>query len=131
MKDTGFILIKLNQKIRDNLAEGMEIEAAVEAAIESCIKENIMADFLIKEKAGVIRMHVLDYNEEKHRESLIQEGFDRGISQGLSQGLSQGISEKTLDVIRNMLIRGQSDQDIIAIAECTQDQIEAVRRELK
>ena len=72
-------------------------------------------------------MHVLDYNEEKHRESLIQEGFDRGIS----QGISQGISEKTMNVIRNMILRGQSDQDIIAIAECTQKQIDEVRSELK
>ncbi len=85
--------------------------------------DDIMADFLNKEKAGVIRMHVLDYNEEKHRESLIQEGFDRGIS--------QGISKKTMNVIRNMILRGQSDQDIIAIAECTQKQIDEVRSELK
>ena len=85
-----------------------------------------MADFLRKEKAGVIRMHVLDYNEEKHRESLIQEGYDRGIT----QGITQGISEKTVNVIRNMLMRGQSDQDIIAIAECTQEQIDKVRSEL-
>ena len=61
----------------------------MEAAIKSCIDDNIMANFLRKEKAGVIRMHVLDYNEEKHRESLIQEG----------------ISEKTVSVIRNMLMR--------------------------
>ena len=79
----------------------------------------IMADFLRKEKAGVIRMHVLDYNEEKHRESLIQEGYDNGFTQGIT------------NVIRNMLMRGQSDQDIIAIAECTQEQIDKVRSELK
>ena len=112
----------LNQRIRDNLAESKDIEAAVEAAIKSCIDENIMADFLRKEKAGVIRMHVLDYNEEKHRESLIQEGYDNGFT--------QGISEMTVNVIRNMLMRGQSDQDIIAIAECTQEQIDKVRSEL-
>ena len=82
-----------------------------------------MADFLRKEKAGVIRMHVLDYNEEKHRESLIQEGYDNGFT--------QGISEMTVNVIRNMLMRGQSDQDIIAIAECTQEQIDKVRSELQ
>ena len=91
----------------------------MEAAIKSCIDENIMADFLRKEKAGVIRMHVLDYNEEKHRESLIQEGYDNGFTQGIT------------NVIRNMLMRGQSDQDIIAIAECTQEQIDKVRSELK
>ncbi len=113
----------LNQRIRDNLADGKDIEAATAAAIDSCINDDIMADFLNKEKAGVIRMHVLDYNEEKHRESLIQEGFDRGIS--------QGISKKTMNVIRNMILRGQSDQDIIAIAECTQKQIDEVRSELK
>ena len=67
-------------------------------------------------------MHVLDYNEEKHRESLIQEGFDRGIS--------QGISEKTMSVIQNMILGGQTDQFIIAMTECTQEQIDEVRSEL-
>ena len=71
-------------------------------------------------------MHVLDYNEEKHRESLIQEGIEKGIS----QGIAEGISEKTMIVIKNMLLRGQTDEDIIAIAECTQEQIDSVRREI-
>ena len=104
------------------LAKGKVIEKAVAEAVDSCIDDDIMAEFLKKEKGGVIRMHVLDYNEEKHRESLIQEG--------ISQGIAEGISEKTMIVIKNMLLRGQTDEDIIAIAECTQEQIDSVRREI-
>lgn len=116
----------LNYRIREELAKGKVIEKAVAEAVDSCIDDDIMAEFLKKEKGGVIRMHVLDYNEEKHRESLIQEGIEKGIS----QGIAEGISEKTMIVIKNMLLRGQTDEDIIAIAECTQEQIDSVRREI-
>ena len=112
------------------LAKGKVIEKAVAEAGDSCIDDDIMAEFLKKEKGGVIRMHVLDYNEEKHRESLIQEGIEKGIAEGISQGIAEGISEKTMIVIKNMLLRGQTDEDIIAIAECTQEQIDSVRREI-
>lgn len=83
----------LNQRVRDNLKSGMNIKDAAIAAVDSCIDDDIMADFLIKEKAGAIKMHVLDYNEEKHCESLKQEGYESGLSQGLSQGISQGIAD--------------------------------------
>ncbi len=64
----------LIQRIRDNLNSGKGIEAAVTDAVDSCIKDHIMEDFLIKDKAGVINMHVLDFNEELHNKSLKAEG---------------------------------------------------------
>ncbi|MCR5399750.1 MAG: hypothetical protein K6E68_09500 [Lachnospiraceae bacterium] len=81
---------------------------------------------LKKEKAGVIRMHVLDYNEELHTQTLLEQG----ISQGISQGITQGMQEKTIKVIRNMLLRGQTDEDIMSIAECSLEDIEKVRKEI-
>ena len=64
----------LIQRIRDNLNSGKGIEDAVTDAVDSCIKDHIMEDFLIKDKAGVINMHVLDFNEELHNKSLKEEG---------------------------------------------------------
>ena len=72
----------LIQRIRDNLNSGMGIEDAVTDAVDSCIRDNIMADFLIKDKAGVINMHVLDFNEELHNKSLIEEGISKGEAIG-------------------------------------------------
>ncbi len=70
LKDYSILI----QRIRDNLNKGMGIEDAVTDAVDSCIRDHIMEDFLIKDKVGVINMHVLDFNEELHNKSLKEEG---------------------------------------------------------
>ena len=66
----------LIQRIRDNLDKGIAKEEAIESAVNSCIEDHIMEEFLLREKAGVIHMHVLDFNEELHNQSLIEQGID-------------------------------------------------------
>ena len=56
-------------------------------------------------------------------------GRQEGISLGISQGISQENERKTNQVIRNMLARGYSDEDICVIAECTVEKIEEIRKE--
>lgn len=63
-------------------------------------------------------------------EGIWEKGLETGIQKGLSQGIQSGIVEKTKIVIKNMLNRGMSDDDIYALAECTQDMIDEVRNEL-
>ena len=65
-------------------------------AVESCIRDDIMRNYLIKEKAGVIEMHVLDYNEEKHARTLRAEGREETRIADLSQMLSNGGTEADL-----------------------------------
>ena len=60
----------LNKRVRDNMNSGMNIEEAATAAVDSCIRDHVMEDFLIREKAGIIHMHVLDYDEELHEKFL-------------------------------------------------------------
>ena len=47
-----------------------------------------------------------------------------------NEGLQIGEQEKNRLVIKNMLQRGYSDEDILAIAECEPEDIEQVRRQL-
>lgn len=49
---------------------------------------------------------------------------------GYNEGEARGEDKKTVNVIRNMLLRGQEDEDIIGIVECTQEQIDRVRENL-
>lgn len=51
-----------------------------------------------------------------------------GRQEGISLGISQENERKTNQVIRNMLARGYSDEDICVIAECTVGKIEEVRQ---
>ena len=62
---------------------------------------------------------------------MVQDGINQGISIGLEQGQSigmeQGIDMKTRRIVENMISRGMSDEDIIAIAECSEELIREVR----
>ena len=63
----------------------------------------------------------------EEREAGIQTGIQRGIQTGIQKGIQTGIDDKTKNVVINMLKRGMSDKDIIAIAECTQELIDELR----
>ena len=59
-----------------------------------------------------------------------QLGRQRGEQIGLQRGEQIGLQEKNRLVIKNMLQRGYSDEDILAIAECEPEDIEQIRKQL-
>ena len=71
----------------------MSIDEAVKKAVDDCIKENILRDFLLKNKAEMIQMSIFEYDEEKHKKFLRQEGFEDGLTQGMERGLEQGMAQ--------------------------------------
>ena len=72
----------------------MPIEQAVEKAVTECIRENILADFLKTQRAEVIAMSILEYNEEeelkKIRASERRGGYDDGWNAGRIEGEAGG-----------------------------------------
>ena len=111
------------QRIRDNISSGLSLEVATLSAVDSCIDEHIMEDFLTREKAGVIRMHVLDFNEELHNRSLIEYGREQGIEQGKEQGKEQ--------ILVNMIKADNvSDEDIALYTGYSIEQIKDLRARL-
>ncbi|PWL68915.1 MAG: hypothetical protein DBY27_06115, partial [Clostridiaceae bacterium] len=59
-----------------------------------CIRENILADFLKKQRAEVVAMSILEYNEEeelkKIRASERRGGYDDGWNAGRIEGEAAG-----------------------------------------
>ena len=82
----------------------------------------------IKEMTGVnieIQEDEEDVNMCKAWEDMRNEGIQLGEQRG-----EQKLQEKNRLVIKNMLQRGYSDEDILAIAECEPEDIEQVRKQL-
>ena len=46
--------------------EYMDFDAAMELAVNECIKNGILADFLKRNKAEVLRMSIFEYDQEEH-----------------------------------------------------------------
>lgn len=68
-------------KVRKYSAES-NLELAVERAVDECIKEDVLREFLLKNRAEVVAMSIFEYDEEKHMKCLRQEGFEEGYGKG-------------------------------------------------
>ncbi len=44
----------------------MRLEAAIDRAVTECIEKGVLAEFLKKNRAEVIKMGIYEYNEEEH-----------------------------------------------------------------
>ena len=88
-------------KIRRYNTEETTLEEAVTRAIDECIKENVLKDFLTRNREAVMFTSLYEYDEEKHiknekkisYEDGVRDGFGQGIKQGIEQGIGQGKSD--------------------------------------
>ena len=64
-------------------AAGMPLDQAVEYAVDECIKENILADFLRKNRAEVISMSIFEYDKEEEEKKLLKAEYEAGIQKGV------------------------------------------------
>ena len=69
-------------KVRKYTAD-MSLNEAVECAVDECIKENILADFLRKNRAEVISMSIFEYDKEEEEQKLRKAEYEAGIQKGV------------------------------------------------
>ncbi len=63
--------VRQNQKI-------MDIQKAVELAVEECIRDDILREFLKKNRKQVIAVSIFVYDEELHKEVIREEAWESG-----------------------------------------------------
>ena len=68
-------------------AAGMPLDQAVEYAVDECIKENILADFLRKNRAEVISMSIFEYDKEEEEKKLRKAEYEAGEKSGIQKGV--------------------------------------------
>ena len=120
------------EKVRRYDRESNDLKEAINRAIDECIDEGILSEFFKRRRHEVEERALLDMTFER-REKLIARdnrelGREEGIQQGIQEGIMHGIWQELQTVVSNMITRGMSDEDIIAITECTQDLIDKLRR---
>ena len=65
----------------------------MELAITECIRENILSEFLSKNRAEVKSVSIYEYDEEKHMRQVKEEGFQEGHQRGIEEGRQKGLQE--------------------------------------
>lgn len=116
-------------------AEQLPLEDAVERAVTECIRENILADFLKKNRAEVVAMSIFEYDkveeEKKLRKAEFEAGVEQGIEQGIEKGLAQGIErgekQASVKAATRMLRMGSfSLEQIAEISGLSVDEIQGL-----
>ncbi|MDE5780785.1 MAG: hypothetical protein K2I03_04820, partial [Lachnospiraceae bacterium] len=64
----------------------MPLNDAVEKAVEECIKENVLKEFLSKQRAEVIKMSIYEYDEEKELRIIRADEREIGMEIGRKEG---------------------------------------------
>lgn len=121
-------------EVRKRLSKKIPLSEAVNEAVEDCIQRGILAEFLSKNRAEVIKVSIYEYDEEKVKRMFkeecmklgIEQGKQLGIEQGKQIGIEQGIEQAR--VIFRLYISGKSEEDI---ARETGETIEMIHKVLK
>lgn len=90
-------------RIRANAKE-LPMGEAVDRAVTECIRENILADFLTRQRAEVKAMSIFEYDEARERKLLQESYLEEGIEIGMEKGIKQGILATLTDLVRKQVI---------------------------
>lgn len=83
----------LVDRIRRYTAEYDDINLAVEQAVTECIEENILADFLRKNRTEAIEVSIFEYDEKREKELIRKAEFAEGERVGLEKGERIGLEK--------------------------------------
>lgn len=88
-------------RIKGNIADGMERAQAIREAMLYCEEHDIMKEFLQQHEGEVIDMVNFEWNQKDFEEAILEEGIERGRAEG------------KVDVVLEML-RGKLPLEMIA-----------------
>ena len=111
-------------RVREYAAE-MPLDLAVEQAITECISEEILADFLRKNRAEAKKVSIYEYDEERHMRQTREEGMEEGYANGFSQGIEQGITQTVINLLKSGLL---TDIQIREITGLDQEQLDELKK---
>ncbi len=93
---------------------------AIDKAVDKCIEEDVLADILQKYRAEVKSMLLTEFDEEREWK-LIAEGFEEiGYEKGVEEGKKEGIK----GIIKIMISKGKSREEIIDLINISEKEYE-------
>lgn len=78
-------------RVRENLKSKNPLLHAVNEAVEYCIRNDILAEFLKKNRSEVIKMSIYEYDAEKVQRQFREQWKQMGLEEGRAEGRQTGI----------------------------------------
>ena len=98
--------------VREKRKNGMNFKRAVNEAIDECIHQDIMADFLRRNRAEVVKMSIYEYDEEKNYKMLQEQYWNMGHERGKSEGRAEGIAEGIAQGMARGMAQGRAEGEL-------------------
>lgn len=109
-------------------AAGMPLDQAVEYAVDECIKENILADFLRKNRTEVISMSIFEYDKEEEEKKLRKAEYEAGVEAGVSLGVEKGVKQGVIETTRHLLkLNKLSLEEIASVSGLSLEEIKKLQ----
>ena len=86
--------------------------------IYGCIKDGILRDILIQQKAEVVQMILETFDQEKYEKAVKNEAFEAGKNEGYNLRL--------VDMVKKKLARAKTAQEIAEDLEESRETIEEI-----
>ena len=108
-------------------AKYMQLETAVQKAVDECIQEEILEEFLRKNRAEVIAVSIFEYDKEeeerKLRKAEFEAGEQRGIQKGIQEGIQEGKELKTKEIVNSLLQDGMGIEKIAELLKISREHV--------
>ena len=109
-------------------AAGMPLDQAVKYAVDEYIKENILADFLRKNRAEVISMSIFEYDKEEEEKKLRKAEYEAGVEAGVSLGVEKGVKKGIIETTRHLLkLNKLSLEEIASVSGLSVEEIKKLQ----
>lgn len=99
----------LIEKIRENQRVYKNTKKSIIEAIDECIRDNILAEFLLEHKSGVVEMCLTEYDKEKTMRLFSEEERAKGRAEARRILLA-------VNQLNKLLIEQGREQDVIKAA---------------
>ena len=107
------------------MTQNIPLEEAVTRAVDECIEEGILAEFLVKNKAEVIKVSIYEYDKEFEKIKLRKAEYEAGVEAGVESGIELGERSLLKKQIKKKLKKGKS---IGQIADELEEEVTAIQR---
>lgn len=96
--------------------EQTPIDKAVDRAVDECIRENILREFLLRNKAEVRQVSIFEYNEEDTRRAMREYEHERGVIESKAEDVLLLLNRKGV-VPTNLEKEILKEKDLKALQE--------------
>ena len=114
-------------QVRQNKST-MDLNTAINHAVDDCIKNNILADFLRKNRAEVISMSIFEYDKEEEEKKLRKAEFEAGREAGFLEGQKHAALQSSIESAKRMLKSNKlSPEDISIFSGLSLDEVKKLQ----